>query len=409
MTNDHPIPKLRPDLQYQIVEDESEEFIILIDPKGYSGQPIAIPSGLMHLFNLIDGEIGAEGFAEKVKELYGEDANLVLEPFGKLLEYMDYGGFLDSEAFKIIKGDVDKYLASPVRPSVCAGNSYSPNPEELKKEMEFIDQSVDSDTIEEGADSIIVPHIDFRIGPGAHKAYASGYHALRGQKPDLVVIFGTAHYGNSSHFMFTKKDYSTPLGIIKTDKELIDQLSENLSFDMKIDDLAHRMEHSIELQTVLAQHFFSDKGFKLLPVLVGSFQDYIASGKKPSDDEQFNEFVEKLRKIIEESGRKAVFIASADFSHIGRKFNDDFDAEPVLETISAEDGILLDSLEKCNSEDFFSTIAGIKDKNRVCGLSPIYSMMKTCNPKKGKKMEYHQWNEKETKSAVTFASIAYYV
>ena len=408
MTKSNILPRLRHDLKYQSVKDETDEFLILIDPHRYAAQPISIPAPLMQLFSIIDGEVTQEEFENKVKEIYGDQSAMVLDPFMQLLQYMDYAGFLESEKFLQIKADMDNYLAAPLRPSICAGSSFAAEPNILKNELDELFASVNPEEVEAGANGIIVPHIDFRIGDGAHRAYASGYHALRGSKLSLAVIFGTSHYGQSGHFMFTRKDFDTPYGPVKTDTELLDKLQESLSFEMVYDELAHRPEHSIELQAVLLRHYFPDNKLKILPVLVGSFHDYISEGKLPSDDSKFTEFSQKLREIIENEGREAVYIASADFAHIGRKFQDDFDAEPMLEVLKAEDGILLDSLKKCDYDSFFSTVSDVRDKNKICGLSPIYSLLHTLQPEKGKLYEYSQWNETETKSAVSFAGIAYY-
>ena len=169
--------------------------------------------------------------------------------------------------------------------------------------------------------------IDFRIGSKAHRCYAAGYHSIRNTNADLFVILGTSHQGNSDYFMLTKKDFETPLGCAETDRDIIDMLASGLSYDLTIDDMAHRHEHSIEFQVVLLQHYFRNRSFRILPVLVGSFHNFIHDKTMPGSDGRLSEFISKLKGIIAEMGRKAVFIASADMAHIGRKFNDKFYAE----------------------------------------------------------------------------------
>jgi AmmeMemoRadiSam system protein B len=299
-------------------------------------------------------------------------------------------------------------LIKKQRPEVCAGNSYPSDPIKLKEYLDHILLTTDKTEIKNGADTIIVPHIDYQIGEGSHRAYSAAYNAIRDTKADLFVIFGTSHYGNSARFMMTERDFHTPLGVVKNDLDLLHKLQKVLSYDLTIDEMAHRLEHSIELQVVLLKHIFGDRNFTVLPVLIGSFHDFIMKKTLPSSDKYLIEFLEGLKKVTEESGRKTVYIASVDFAHIGRRFDDDFDAEEILDQLRIEDEELIRHLSNANYDDFFSAVSSVGDSRRICGLSPIYSMLKLREKKSGELLHYHQWNDKPTKSAVTFASIAYY-
>jgi predicted class III extradiol MEMO1 family dioxygenase len=75
--------------------------------------------------------------------------------------------------------------------------------------------------------------------------------------------------------------------------------------------------------------------------------------------------------------------------------------------LKIEDQSLIDSLEVAEADNFFKKIADIGDSRKICGLSPIYSLLKLCQPKSGKLLQYKQWNEVETKSAVTIASMSF--
>ena len=309
----------------------------------------------------------------------------------------------------MIKNEIDSYMFSPMRKPVCAGSSYSESPDLLSIEMkEIIEANFNANKNYPPAKALIVPHIDFRIGPEAHLAYSAAYNSILNSDADLFVIFGTAHYGNSSYFMLTEKDFLTPFGKIETDKEIINTLKNKLGDKIVFDELTHRTEHSIELQTILLHYIFRNRNFKILPILVGSFHQFIYENRLPSTSKIFNDFTDSLKQAISESNRKVIYIASADFAHIGRKFGDSFDAEIALEILKDEDIELIDSLVNVNEDNFFQKITNSNDKRRICGLSPIYTMLKTADFKYSKLLEYQQWNEIETKSAVSFATIAYY-
>lgn len=402
------LPQLRNDLSFREYTENGEKFIILVDAKGYAKQPVSLPVSILTLFNLINGTKTTEQFIHDVKQIIGEEADFVIEHFLNLIEFLDFYGYLESSNFLEIKRDIDTYHASPVRVAVCTDNSYPSDSNELTAYLDKLFATASIDSTPGNAISIVVPHIDFRIGDAAHKCYAAGYHSIRQTETDLFVILGTSHQGNSDYFMLTRKDFETPVGIVETDKEIIDVLTSKLPFELTIDDMAHRHEHSIEFQVVLLQHYFKNRNFKILPVLVGSFHNFIYENTTPESDIRFKEFIQKLNDTLTEKGRKAVFIASADMAHIGRKFNDDFDAESMLTILRADDSALLEYMESCQADKFFGMVSEVKDKNKICGLSPVYSLLKLTSPSRGKLLDYSIWNETETKSAVSFASMAFY-
>lgn len=408
MRDDYVIPRLRQDLNYDIYEENNERFIVLFDPKGYAQQPAAFPQSILPLLQIIDGKITKAELEKFIKSEVEEDISLVLQPFLNFIDNLDQMGYLESTKFFAKKFDIDNYLISSVRPPVCAGNSYPEKPDELKEYVDSMDSWNKNDFTTDETKAIIVPHIDFRIGEGSHKAYSAGYQMLRNTEADIFIILGTSHYGSSDFFMFTEKDYSTPLGVVKTDKELLNRYYKKVQFKPTIDDMAHRYEHSIELQTVWLQHLMKDRKFTVLPILIGSFHEFVNSRTLPSANEKFNDFIDNINLVIEESGRKAVFIASVDFAHIGRKFGDEFDAEPELEKLKDEDGVLIKHLLNCNADGFFNEVSSVDDRRKICGLSPIYTMLKAVNPRNSQFLHYHQWNEIEALSAVSFASMAFY-
>jgi hypothetical protein len=236
--------------------------------------------------------------------------------------------------------------------------------------------------------------------------YSKGYSAIAESDYDLFVIFGTSHRAATDYFMFSEKNYLTPLGTVEIDKELLHRLKVRLGDDLTIDDFAHKFEHSVEFHAVLLKHYFRNKRFKILPILVSSPYPFIINNEMPDADERSNMILEILRDEIASLGRKAFYIASVDFAHIGRKFGDKYDAEQKFEELQIEDKKLIDYIEQGNRQGFFSKIIADQDKWKICGNSSIYSLMQMIDAKSGKLIDYAMWDEQATKSAVSFASIA---
>ncbi len=412
MIDDFIVPQLRDDINIDFFNENNEEYAVLIDEQGYATQPLDLQSSFLKILDLIDGNSSFNDLLKSIKAHMKIDINphFLIE----ILKELNDRCFLESPNFYFNKYQLDFYNSVPVRPPVCQGLSYPQDATELELEIEKILSTVNSNEIEPSANFIVVPHIDFNIGKLSHESYASAYHSIKNSDADLFVIFGTSHYGNSDLFMLSNKDFQTPLGIARTDKEILEDLKDGLQENITFDEIAHRYEHSIELQVVLLQYLFKDRDFTILPILTGSLENYIYKKLQPNKDNDFFNFISCLNESIIKRNKKPMFIASADLAHIGRKFQDNFDAEPALEQLKMEDEDLINQITNFDSESFFSKIAESNDKRKICGLAPIYALLESQKIRnehskyKGKLLKYNQWNEVETRSAVSFASIAFY-
>jgi hypothetical protein len=406
------LPKLRDDININFFAEGEEQLVLLSDPYGYAKQSVAFPLMFYKILELIDGEKTIDELIKIIKFQF----NISLNPeiIIDILKSLNDQLYLDTPNYYFNKYQVEHYNSLPNRPPVCAGTSYPSVGLDLELKISQILSSVNQKEVKPGAKFIIVPHIDFNIGKISHEVYAPAYHAIRDCDSELFVIFGTAHHISSDIFMISQKNFSTPLGTVESDKNVINDLKKELGDNLTIDESAHRYEHSIELQIVILQYLFKNRNFKILPILVGSFNEFLLRKTQPNKNNRFYNFLYALNQSIQQREIKATFIASADLAHIGRKFDDNFDAEQVLEQLKIEDGDLIRHLERTNSEAFFDSVAHVNDKRKICGLSPIYALLESQriiygeNAFKGQFLKYNQWNEIETRSAVSFASLAYY-
>ncbi|MDT3738043.1 MAG: AmmeMemoRadiSam system protein B [Candidatus Kapabacteria bacterium] len=399
------IPILRNDLQLVLIEENGHNYVFMSDRYAYAKHQIAVTYEFYNFFISLEGKVRYS----ELPEWLGTSDLLVIENIISNIQYLDEMGFLYSSSFLEKKESSDnEYLLLKERPFICSGSSYPENPEELNIFLNKLFSKTDEVTYASNADGLIVPHIDLKLAKESHEVYSAAYHSAKETDFDVIVIFGTSHYALSDFMMLTGKNYSTPLGIAETDRDLIDLWQKESGGALHFDEFAHKPEHSIEYQILLCQYYFRDKKFTVLPVLVGSFHEFITTGKLPETSDRFNLLVNSLRAALKKSGKKPLFIASVDFSHIGRKFEDDFDAAPMLPKIRIEDKILIDSITSIDKKAFLGKIIEDCDKYRICGTSPIYTMMSVSDFRTADFLKYNQWNESETKSAVTFASLAMY-
>lgn len=112
--------------------------------------------------------------------------------------------------------------------------------------------------------ALLVPHAGYDYS-GQVAAYA--YKLLEGRHFDNVIIIGSSHRKNFGGIAASGDDnFETPLGSVRVNKELLASL---MRYDKEIfvDNGAHSLEHSIEVQLPFLQTVMND--FKIVPLLFG--------------------------------------------------------------------------------------------------------------------------------------------
>ena len=119
-------------------------------------------------------------------------------------------------------------------------------------------------------------------------------------------------------------------------------------------------------------------------------------------------FLRALRETAEKESRQVCFVAGVDLAHVGRQFGD---REPItddfLKWVETEDHSLVDRLLALDAPGFFNEIAKDQDRRRICGFSPLYSLIHLLDGVAGKHLKYGQAFTPETGSAVTFTSMIF--
>src|SRR5258705_2241679 len=158
----------------------------------------------------------------------------------------------------------------------------------------------------------------------------------------LFVIFGTCHSGMEHPFALTRKDYASPLGAAPVDRDFVAALAARVRQDCFGSELAHRIEHSIELQAVFLRYLYAGRRkVAIVPVLASFAHEAMLSGRRPDDDPRVPRFLEAGAETNAASGGRGALIAGADLGHIGPRFGGP-DAISALELarIEREDGAM---------------------------------------------------------------------
>jgi len=400
-------PKLRP-VEAFPTEAEGKRVIALRDPAGYTDSVLLLPLPLLDIVSLFDGEHSILEIQAEIMRRRGE--LLFSEEIDRILARLNEHGFLDSPLFAERRRRLEEgFRRSSTRPAVHAGAAYAREPEALRAQMDRFFAPPDGPGASGGLQSsslraIIAPHIDFhRGGP----VYAWAYRELAERSDaDCFVILGTCHAGMEEPFALTLKDYETPFGPATVDREFAEALSRRYGTTLLGSELAHRAEHSIEFQAVFLRYLLAGRReFSIVPILASFVHECLALGKDPDEDPAVGRFLEALRDTIAASGRKVCLVAGADLAHVGPRFGD---PEPVtdswLRMVESEDRAMLETVTSLDPGGFFDSAAKDGDRRRICGLSPIYALLRAAEARSGVLLKYGQWPDPQ--GTVTFASVA---
>src|SRR5262249_50032491 len=144
---------------------------------------------------------------------------------------------------------------------------------------------------------------------------------------------------------------------------------------------------------VFLQYLYEGKRpIRIVPVVVGAFQDSLEAGSLPSFREDIGRMIEALQKTEAETPDPICYLISGDLAHLGPKFGDPEPVqEPLLSLSREQDQALLRQAEIVDMAGYFRLIADEADRRRICGLPPTYTVLEAARPSRGKLLHYDQY------------------
>ncbi len=179
-----------------------------------------------------------------------------------------------------------------MRHPVVAGSFYPSNPDSLLAMLsEFVRPNPDPSVI-----ACVAPHAGYMYsGRTAGKVYS-----LLPQVETYVIV-GPNHTGYGSAVAVSTDTWLTPLGEVEVDREFVDALPKKI---IDMDEIAHRYEHSLEVQVPFLQYINRGRKFKIVPICLGL-----------QDEDVAREVAEEIMVAKEKTGKDIVVIASSDMHH----------------------------------------------------------------------------------------------
>jgi MEMO1 family protein len=229
---------------------------------------------------------------------------------------------------------------------------------------------------------LISPHAGYTYsGPVAASAF---YELAIDGKPDTVVLLGPNHTGYGSGLALMREGvWRTPLGDVEVDSQLADAVLHETSI-VDVDEVAHRFEHSIEVQLPFLQFLYGN-AFKIVP-LCFLMQDYDSA-------------VEVGRALVEAlDASNTVVIASSDMTHY-----------ESAKSAAAKDNAALKAVTDMDAKRFYETVEA--QNITACGYAPITALISYANGVNAKAamLNYHNSGDVtgDHSSVVGYAAVSF--
>lgn len=206
--------------------------------------------------------------------------------------------------------------------------------------------------------AIIAPHAGYSYsGPTA--AWAYKHMARVKESVRRVFLLGPSHNLYSPKCLLSScSEYATPLGSIKIDDTIYDELAASNLFDemqLSVDE----REHSLEMHLPYIMHVMAGVDFTLVPIMVGALSE--------SAEQRYGQLLAPYL-----ADPQNLFVISSDFCHWGDRFNyTPYDARhgEICQYIEALDRNGMAFIERIDAQGFAKYQR--EYNNTICGRHPI--------------------------------------
>lgn len=228
-----------------------------------------------------------------------------------------------------------------VRQPVVAGQFYTGDERQLRTQLRSM---VGEGAARTKALGIMAPHAGYVYsGAVAGAVYGSV------QMPGTVVILGPNHHGRGARAaVYPAGEWMTPLGSVPINRRLAELMLNNSSL-LEEDSLAHRYEHSLEVQLPFLQYVRPD--VTIVPVCLGL-----------SDFDSCRSLGVSLAESIVAYGSEVLVVASSDMTHY-----------ESADAAKRKDNLALREMLALNPEGLFNVVMG--GGITMCGIMAATVML----------------------------------
>ncbi len=194
------------------------------------------------------------------------------------------------------------------------------------------------------ARACLVPHAGYQ-----YSGHVAGAVYAKLALPKRYIILGPRHYPQGEPLaILSEGAWQTPLGEARIDSALAAELKRACQL-LREDSVAHRAEHSLEVQLPFLQHLAGD--FRFVPIALGTV--------RYSELEQLGRAV---AEVVAAQGEEILVVASSDMNH----YEDD-------RITRAKDRKALDKVLALDPRGLYDTVR--REGITMCGFGPTVTML----------------------------------
>ncbi len=228
-----------------------------------------------------------------------------------------------------------------VRKPAVSGQFY---PKTSKGIKDFISQWVSSSPVKVSAKGVILPHAGY-----IYSGKVAVVTCARILPRKRVVILGPNHTGLGVEFsIYPKGLWEIPQGNVEIDEELAQEILHEGNF-IEEDFLAHKFEHSIEVELPILKYFFNE--FKFVPIICAT-----------ASLDTYRKVAQQIYRGIKEKKEEILIVASSDMTH----YEEDAQARK-------KDSLAIEAIINLDEVELLQRIR--KENISMCGAAPVSIML----------------------------------
>ncbi|MBU1567115.1 MAG: AmmeMemoRadiSam system protein B [Proteobacteria bacterium] len=162
--------------------------------------------------------------------------------------------------------------------------------------------------------------------------------------PETVIIIGPNHRGQGAPVALSNVTWDMPLGKVPVDIEVCDLLRSH-SQHIKVDEMAHKHEHSLEVQVPFLQML--QKKLSIVPLVVSHISYLLCE-----------ELAKAIAATIRTTARDILIVASSDMNHFESRQSNE-----------KKDQLALQCIEQMNPYNLYHTVSD--NRISMCGVIPV--------------------------------------
>lgn len=182
--------------------------------------------------------------------------------------------------------------------------------------------------------------------------------------PETVIILGPNHHGQGAPVSLSTLTWDMPLGGVPVDMEVANHLLEDSKL-IKIDEIAHKFEHSLEVQVPFLQML--QKNLSIVPLVLSQISYPLCE-----------DVAKSLAETINSSDKDLLIVASSDMSH--------YEPRRITEQ---KDNSALKCIEQLDPYKLYRTV--LDNRISMCGVIPVVIAIlaaKACGAEKSSLIGY---------------------